>query len=654
MRKIAIYCRVSTEEQAKNKEGSITSQIQRLKMKVDEKNAYENGKWGKIVSIYQDAAYSGKNTDRPEFQRMLADVKRQRINTILVTELSRLSRSVTDFLNFIKELEDHGCDFICLQYDFDTTSPAGKVFMTIIMALAQFERELTAERIKNNFHARALRGLSNGGTPFLGYDKDPANSGKLLVNKDEALIVREIFDYFVKVSKTSEVAQWLNKKSTTNKSWTGKDGKSRGGKKFTRSAIWRILTNPAYIGKREVNKTHRDMNPKDLKPEEHYQLVNASWKPLIDNDVFEAAQGKLNWSKRVKTAPTHDFILSGLLVCDECGKTLGGHVAHGRNGKHFYYEHNQKSECRIKRYPAISLENLIKRQVFTFLNHKSMNEEFRQAVAELSELKPQTTRDLLKLKSKEIKSLRSDVNKLMDLVTHNQVAKGLDTLLERLKQSEDQLKSLESEHENLEQQALLEVENNIDAEFILNGIKKLRNEQFRKASLASKREIVRGLIKSIHIHPDNVIRMDFWGSEERSEAMRTASRKSGVVLPFRELGRPLEASFQTTALGGERYAGVKKAMGLGIYVGGFHGDGLGLGIHMSGSYAGGLGLEAHISSSSGGDSLTNSGSHGASVGSGGANLGIVNEKWGPRGQFQGDSFMDGGSSTVRSGWNYKH
>ena len=183
MRKIAIYCRVSTDEQAKNKEGSITSQIQRLHLKVEEKNRNENGKWGKVVDTYKDEAYSGKNTDRPEFQRLISDIKKKRIDTVMVTELSRLSRSVTDFLNFVNDMEKLGCDFICLQYDFDTTSPAGRVFMTIIMALAQFERELTAERIKNNFHARALRGLSNGGHPFLGYDKDPKNSGRLVINK---------------------------------------------------------------------------------------------------------------------------------------------------------------------------------------------------------------------------------------------------------------------------------------------------------------------------------------------------------------------------------------------------------------------------------------------------------------------------------------
>ena len=209
MRKIGIYCRVSTEEQAKNKEGSITSQIQRLKLKVEEKNHFENNKWGKIVGIYKDEAYSGKNTDRPQYQKLLNDVRRNKIDTVMITELSRLSRSVTDFLNFVQELEDLGADFICLQYDFDTTSPAGKVFMTIIMALAQFERELTSERIKNNFYARALRGLLNGGVPILGYDKHPTQAGTMLINKDEAPIVKRIFQLFIESGQLSEVLKYL-------------------------------------------------------------------------------------------------------------------------------------------------------------------------------------------------------------------------------------------------------------------------------------------------------------------------------------------------------------------------------------------------------------------------------------------------------------
>jgi len=153
MRKISIYVRVSTKEQAKNKEGSITSQIQRLKMRIDEKNRLHNNKWGTLIKIYKDEAMSGKDTNRPAYQRMLGDIASGKIDTVLVTELSRLSRSVADFLGFMKFLQEKSADFISLQYDFDTTNPIGKVFITIIMALAQFEREMTAERIKNNFHS---------------------------------------------------------------------------------------------------------------------------------------------------------------------------------------------------------------------------------------------------------------------------------------------------------------------------------------------------------------------------------------------------------------------------------------------------------------------------------------------------------------------
>ena len=148
---------------------------------------------------------------------MMADIEGKRIDTIMVTELSRLSRSVTDFLNFVKELEDHDCDFICPQYDFDTTSPAGKVFMTIIMALAQFERELTAERVKSHFHARALRGLSNGGVPILGYDKESEHPGHLVINESEAKIVREIFDLYLQSDGVAKVVNSLNPHSALKK-----------------------------------------------------------------------------------------------------------------------------------------------------------------------------------------------------------------------------------------------------------------------------------------------------------------------------------------------------------------------------------------------------------------------------------------------------
>ena len=419
MRKIAVYCRVSTDEQARNKEGSITSQIQRLKLRIEEKNRSANKKWGKIVKIYKDEAYSGKNTDRPEFLQMLNDVRSKKIDTVMVTELSRLSRSVADFLSFVKELEDYKSDFVCLQYDFDTTSPAGKVFMTIIMALAQFERELTAERIKNNFHARALRGLRNGGTPFLGYDGEPTQSGRLTINPEEALIVKEVFQLYLESGGLAETANHLNAKGIKTKTWTSKTGNLCGGKRFDCNTIWRMLNNYSYIGKREVNKINKDLEQESLAPSEKHSLVDATWKPIIDEALFNKVQDKLKVNAKPKYAANYGFILTGLLVCDECGGPLVGKTGNGRNRQYFYYGHVKATCCRMQNYGAELLEKQVKKKLFALVQSDAIKKQFSDAVFAQSAERPQLNKKLLENKKKEIEALSSQTKKLVDLVANN-------------------------------------------------------------------------------------------------------------------------------------------------------------------------------------------------------------------------------------------
>ena len=192
-RQVGFYIRVSTEKQAKEVEGSLASQKQRLETEVARKNnSQPSGRpWGEVVRVYVEEGRSGKDTNRPEYQKMLNDVRNGIVNTVMVTELSRLSRSVSDFLKFMELLTANNSDFICPQYDFDTTNAAGRVFVIILMALSQFERELTGERTRNNFFSRAMRGLCNGGSPILGYDTDPIIKAKRVVNEPEAAIVRQ-------------------------------------------------------------------------------------------------------------------------------------------------------------------------------------------------------------------------------------------------------------------------------------------------------------------------------------------------------------------------------------------------------------------------------------------------------------------------------
>ena len=568
MRKIAIYCRVSTDEQASNKEGSITSQVQRLQLKVDEKNRYGDKKWGKVVRIYKDEAYSGKNINRPEFQRMLLDIESKKIDTVMVTELSRLSRSVTDFLNFIKQLEDAGCDFICPQYDFDTTSPAGKVFVTIIMALAQFERELTAERIKNNFYARALRGLTNGGYPILGYDKNPEKSGHLIVNESEAKIVKNIFDLYLEADGVAEVVNFLNDRGFKNKSWMSKKKEVKGGRKFNIDAIWRLLTHRCYIGEREVNKDNKRLNQSLLKEEEKYSVVKGSWTPIIDVETFNKVQSKLSTNKRKKYPDSYEFILSGILVCDECGGALSGQSATGKVRKHYYYGHNKKTSCRIQRYNAEGLEKLVKKWMFSLLNHKELKEQFVAAILDEMKEQPNLRKSLLSSQKMEIKKLTMELDQLAQFIIDNPLAKQTNTLVTKIQDKEDELKKAKEIAAQLKEQSPLELDAKaINPQFVLEGIEKLRKDNFRKAKVSKKKSIIQCVIKSIHIHPENVLKIDFWTNRFHAEDERQKARQEkGVILPFRKLGKPLVASYKMGEAKGGRFPQVRERAEMGLFV----------------------------------------------------------------------------------------
>ena len=540
IRKIALYPRVSTKEAAKKDEGSITSQIHRLKLRVKDKNRYSEGKWGKIVEIYEEPGISAKDTNRPAFQKMLRDVKAGLIDTVMVTELSRISRSVTDFLNFVEELNKHGADFICLQYDFDTTSPAGKVFMTIIMALAQFERELTVERIKNNIYARSLRGLLSGGRPFLGYDKDPDRSGSLITNDKEAELVKEIFALYLRMGSVSGVAKELNEKGFRNKEWITKEGNTQGGTKFTHRGVHSVLSHLAYIGKKEINKSNKDKDQNSLKPEERYSIVDASWEPIIDKAIFNKAQKKLEANKVISHKATHDYILSGLLYCDECGSPLFGQASTGRNGKHYYYSHSKNQGCKLNRIPVEKIENKVRQTLFSLIRTDQRKKDFLKILSEFTGQGKQTYSNLAKQKQKEMVELKKRKTNLMKVLSMTDDEDSVQSILAEVKELETQMKQVDVDLDKAKIKA--EDENRqLDIEVILKGIKGLKGDSFRKKTLSSKKAIIQSVIKSIHINPDNVIRIDVWGGKNRPERPeRSQTTQTGVVLPFYKKARKFE------------------------------------------------------------------------------------------------------------------
>lgn len=365
--KIGAYVRVSTEEQAQVMDGSLESQQYRLKSFIDLKSHHEAG-WGKIVETYIDDGYSAKDTNRPAYQRMMKDIRAGKVNLILVTDISRLSRSIHDFCILLKELDEHKAKFLSVKEQFDTSTPAGEMMIYNMVNLAQFERRQTSERVAMNFHSRAMRGLLNGGSPVLGYDKDPTNPGKLIVNKDEVPMVRTIFETYLETGSIQATAIRLNGTGILPKIGKGRKYRHIASGRWTVPTVRSHLTNLGYAGKREVNRNYKNEDQDYLKSWQRYQVVSASWPRIIDEESFLIVQKMLEENRlkerdRFKNGERRFFLLSGIIRCGDCGRALIGQAATGRSQTHRYYGHRQvvgeAIVCKHKRFRADEIETAV-------------------------------------------------------------------------------------------------------------------------------------------------------------------------------------------------------------------------------------------------------------------------------------------------------
>ena len=198
------------------------------------------------VKTYSDGGISGGTMERPGLKTLLNDIRARNIQVVVVYKVDRLSRSIIDFHKMMQEFDKYGCNFVSITQSFDTSNSMGKLTLNMLLSFAQFEREVSAERVRDKIAASKAKGLWMGGTPTLGYDiKDK----QLIPNPQEAELVNLIFTKYLELENMQAVAEWLNQKGYRTKTWTPHSGQLRGGKAFQKSSIQRILTNPVYIEK---------------------------------------------------------------------------------------------------------------------------------------------------------------------------------------------------------------------------------------------------------------------------------------------------------------------------------------------------------------------------------------------------------------------
>jgi DNA invertase Pin-like site-specific DNA recombinase len=234
----AVYTRVSTDERLDMAFNSLDAQREAALAYIE---SQKHEGWLLVPDRYDDGGFSGGSMERPGLQRLLRDVEAGRIDVVVVYKVDRLSRALGDFARIVEIFERHNVSFVSVTQAFNTTSSMGRLTLNILLSFAQFEREVIGERIRDKFAASRRKGMWMGGIPPLGYD---VRERRLVVNENEAALVRLIFCRFLQLGSATELARELRRAGHTTKSWINQDGKHRAGKPIDKGAIYKILHNP--------------------------------------------------------------------------------------------------------------------------------------------------------------------------------------------------------------------------------------------------------------------------------------------------------------------------------------------------------------------------------------------------------------------------
>jgi site-specific DNA recombinase len=314
--KCAIYTRKSSEEGLEQDFNSLHAQRESCEAYI--KSQKHEG-WVALPVLYDDGGYSGGSLERPALKKLLTDIQSRAVDVVVVYKVDRLTRSLADFAKIVEIFDAAGVSFVSVTQQFNTTTSMGRLTLNVLLSFAQFEREVTGERIRDKIAASKQKGMWMGGWVPIGYDRKDRT---LSVNDDEAKTVRTIFELFLKLKNVRKVQAELARLKLTTKPYPISTGKILGGLPFSRGHIYRILSNPLYIG--EI--AHKDIRHAGQQPR------------IIDQEIWDAVSALIGSNRREHRARAkagHANLLAGLIY-DEAGRRLvSSHTS--KNGKRYLY-----------------------------------------------------------------------------------------------------------------------------------------------------------------------------------------------------------------------------------------------------------------------------------------------------------------------------
>src|SRR6266404_3515321 len=342
----AIYTRVSTDH-------GLDQEFNSLDAQYDAASAYIKSQahagWTLIRSRYDDGGYSGGSTDRPDLQKLLDDIRARKIDVIVVYKVDRLTRSLADFAKLVELFDDHGVSFVSVTQQFNTTTSMGRLTLNVLLFFAQFEREVTSERIRDKIAASKRKGIWVGGNLPLGYHM---KDDKIAIVEEEAELVRSIFRRYLELGSVNELVRDLRERNIRTKTKQLATGATRGDIPFGRGALYYLLGNHFYVGEVKYNN----------------EILPGEQPPILDRALFEAVRQKslVQWSHRTIVRNKSDHLLTGLLFDDAGHRMVPTHATKAGVRYRYYVstpflhgEAKTASAGSVSRVPAADIEAIV-------------------------------------------------------------------------------------------------------------------------------------------------------------------------------------------------------------------------------------------------------------------------------------------------------
>ncbi len=350
----AIYTRKSSEEGLEQSFNSLEAQREACQAYIA---SQKHESWRALSTHYDDGGYSGGSMDRPALQQLLADIDNGKIDTVVVYKVDRLTRALADFAKIIERFDARQVSFVSVTQQFNTTTSMGRLTLNVLLSFAQFEREVTGERIRDKIAASKRKGMWMGGTLPVGYD---LCDRKLVINRQESAQVKRIFELYLELGCVAKLKEHLNQEGCKSKIRTSRSGQRTGGKSYARGALYCLLQNPIYIGKIR----HRDA------------IFDGQHKAIIPQQLWDSVQERLKTNginRRTGKNAKSASLLVGLLYDTEGTRFIPSST--DRRGKRYRYyvsqsavQNSAKRRSSPIRLPAKEIEDIVCSRLQSLLN----------------------------------------------------------------------------------------------------------------------------------------------------------------------------------------------------------------------------------------------------------------------------------------------